>query len=246
MATFAETGLLADHLLQIIWEPLEQNAAKRKILKQFLINLDLCYIDNQAENDQVSSEDNIISSSFRFPWFVSRDDEEGLVDREWSEAIPPSHVQFSLIYRFFHRIPPATYERFCVRIQKHLAPQGYVRHDFRNIVYIAQDDVQVLIQKDAQPSVKIHLRCPAQHLLKLQPLMSAFYQDFEALCKELPGLVLDGYLLCPHCLLKKAEFPTRRATKLMEVRSKIGSVTCEGDRIPAALVYPFLLGKSLF
>ena len=172
------------------------------------------------------------------------DDEEGLVAREWPEVIPPLHVQFSLIYRFFHRVPPAIYERFCVRIQKLLATQGHVRHDFRNTVYIVQDNVQVLILKDTQPSVQIHLRCLVQHLSKLQPLLSALYQDFEELCAELPGLVLDGYLPCPHCLLKKAEFPTRRSTKLMKDQPNVGSVTCEGDSIPAALVYPSLLGET--
>ena len=241
VVTFTETGLLKDYLMQVIWEPLKLNATSRKILKHFLINLDLCYIDSRTENN--SSTDDIISSSLRFPWFVSRNDEDGLVDREWPEAIPPLNVQLSLIYRFFHRVPPAIYERFCVRIQKHLAAQGHVRHDFKNIVYVAQNDLKVFIQKDTQPSVQLHLRCPLQHLSKLQPLMAALYQDFEELCAELPGLVLDGYLPCSHCLLKKEEFPTRRSTEVMKLQPNIDSVMCEGDRIPAALVYPPLLGE---
>ena len=67
VATFTETGLLTDDFLQIIWEPLELNAATQRILKHFLINLELCYIDHQAENDEVSSENDIISPSLRFP-----------------------------------------------------------------------------------------------------------------------------------------------------------------------------------
>ena len=246
--TFAKTGLLTDHLLQNIWKPLKMNAATREALKHLLINLDLCYVDNSLKVNKVNS-------SLRFPWFVSRDDNEGMIDREWPEAIPALHVQFSLVYDFYHRVPPAIYERFCVRIQNHLTPYGHVRHDFRNTVYIAQDDVEVLIQKDAQPSVEknskpsvqIHLRCPAEHLLKLQPLLSALYHDFEELCAELPpSLDPNGYLQCPHCLLKKAKSPTQRSARMMTLYPTNEIVVCDDDeRIPAAFVYPLLLGNNL-
>ena len=312
--TFVETGLLTDNLLQNIWNPMKLNAATREALKHLLINLELCYIDNSLKVDRVSS-------SLRFPWFVRRDDEKGVIERKWPGVIPALNVQFSLIYRFFNRIPPAIYERFCVRIQKHFPAQGHLRHDFRNTVYIEQDDVEVLIQKDVQlsayadtkpsvpkdtkpsvqkdtkpsvqkdtqqedaqhedtnssverdvqpsvqentqkpvqknvqpsiqedeqPSVHIHVRCPAEHVLKVQPLMSVLYQDFEELCAELPpGLVLDGYLPCPHCLLKNSKVPIRRPTKMMTLKPSIETVVCaDGDRIPAALVYPTLLGSNL-
>ena len=237
VVTFTETGLLTDDLLQFIWQPLKLNAEKREVLKHLLIHLDLCYIDDSTEDDKANS-------SLRFPWFLSKYDEEGLVQRAWPETIPPLHVQFSLIYHFVHRVPPAIYERFCVRIQKHLIPHGHKRYDYTNTVYIAQDDVQVMILKNPQPSVQIHLRCSTEHLSKLQPLMLALYLDIEKLHLELPGWVLDRYLLCPHCLLKRVKFPKRRPTKVMTLRDSIEVVSCgDNERIPAALVYPSLLGN---
>ena len=259
LAAFHQTGILSKNLLKCIWESIGLDADRFDAMKHVLIQLELCYTEEdtctleKVQNLEMSETKS--STLLRFPWFVHRDDFGEGVKGRWPEALPPRKLQYSLVYNFFHRIPSTIYERFCVRLQNHLIPGGHFRYDCRNKVFVEQDDVQILIQRHTQqsePSVQIQLRSPITHLLKLQHLLLALYHDMDNLCSELPRLVVDAYLLCPHCFLKRADKATRRPiTQLVEnCPGEFDFVHCDpstldSEQLPAAMIFLTLLSEYL-
>lgn len=180
---------------------------------------------------------------------------DGILEEKWPKLQPSGSIQYTLVYNFYHnhRVPSTLFERVCVRIHKHLVPRGHLRCDWRNEVYIEQDKVQVVLQRrpsQSEPCMQIHLRSPISHLLKLKDLLLALYHDMENLCSELPGLVVDAYFLCPHCLMSRKEKPTRKSMKLLaEACSvKLDSVPCnpadiESEKIPTAMIFLTVLSN---
>ena len=257
LAAFHKTGILSKNLLKCIWESIGLDGDRFDAMKHVLIQLELCYTeeDTLKKVQDIEISETKSSTLLRFPWFVHRDDFEEGVKRRWPETLPPRKLQYTLVYNFFHRIPSTIYERFCVRLQNHLIPGGHFRYDCRNKVFVEQDDVQILIQRDTQqsePSVKIQFRSPITHLLKLQRLLLALYHDMDNLCSELPRLVVDAYLSCPHCVLKRAEKTTRRPiTQLVEsCPGEFDFVHCDpsvldSEQFPAAMIFLTLLSEYL-
>ena len=243
LIAFHQTGILSENLLKCIWNTIDTRMEHFETLKQMIIQLELCFIEEGKEN----------TSLLRFPWFVHREDSEGIVVKQWPESLPPGRLQYSLVYTFFHRIPSTMYERFCVRLQKHLTPGGNFRHDFKDMVFILQSDIQILIQRHtrkSEPSLQIHLRTAFSHLPKLQLVLLDLYKDMNNLCSELPRVLVDAYFLCPHCLLTKSLSPRKRPIKQLgdTCSRKVDTVLCDPGSVdsvqfPAALVYLELLRK---
>ena len=244
LTAFHQTGNLTEYLLKCIWNTIDPQMEHFETLKQMIIQLELCCIEEGKEKNP---------PLLRFPWFVHREDSEGIVAKQWPESLPPGRLQYSLVYTFFHRIPSTMYERFCVRLQNYLTPGGHFRQDFKDLVFILQSEVQILIQRDtrqSEPSLQIHLRTPFKHLPKLQLVLLDLYNDLNSLCFELPRVVVDAYFLCPHCLLtRSANLRKRPVKQLVEMCSKkVDTVPCDPGAVdsvqfPAALVFLQLLRK---
>ena len=168
----------------------------------------------------------------------------------WPEKLPLGALQYTLTYCFCHRIPSVIYERFCVRLQRHLQRGAHTRQDRRDAVYIEQDNVQILFQRhphEMEPYMQIHLRCSIKDLLQLQKLYLALHQDMDNLCNEYSGLYIDSYFLCPHCLLAGSVEPTKRPTTDIDQKVSVECVPCDpftpgSVQIPAALIFPRLCG----
>ena len=242
---FCQTGILSQKLLKCVWEPINLQEEDFDKLVQILRNLDLCY----PESEETKAKEN--RNVLRFPWFVQREDTEGILDKKWPELLPSGTIQYSLIYSFYHKIPVPLFERLCVRMHSHLVSGGHTRRDWRDSVHVEQDDVQILLQRrpePPEPSVEIHLRCTYSHMLKLKRLLFVLYHDLEAPCSELPGLVVNTYFLCPHCLLTREENPKRKHTKQLSESHPLDWMPCdpsdmESEKLPAAMIFLGLLGK---
>ena len=209
LTTFHQTGNLTENLLKCICNTIDPPMEHFETLKQMIIQFELCCIEEGKGNAPL----------LRFPWFVHQKDSEGFVAKQWPKDLPPGRLQYSLVYTFFHRVPSTMYERFCARLQKHLTPGGHFRQDFKDIVFISQSEVQILIQRDtrqSEPSLQIHLRTAFKHLPKLQLVILDLYKDLQNLCSELPRVVVDAYFLCPHCLLTKSPDPRKRPVKQLD------------------------------
>ena len=242
---FCQTGILSQKLLKCVWEPINLQEEDFDKLVQILRSLDLCY--PESEKTKVNGSHDIL----RFPWFVQREDIEGILDKRWPRLLPSGTIQYSLIYGFYHKIPVPLFERLCVRMHSHLVSGGHSRKDWRDSVYVQQDDVQILLERrpdSLEPSVQIHLRCAYSHMLKLKRLLFALYNDIEALCSELPGLVVNTYFLCPHCLLTRQEKPKRKHIKQLLESHPLDWLPCdpsdlESEKLPAAMIFLGLIGK---
>ena len=104
--------------------------------------------------------------------------------------------------------------------------------DRRDAVYIEQNTVQVLFQRHPQnlePCMQIHLRCSIENLLLLQKLCLSLHKEMDNLCKEYPGLYIDSYFLCPHCLLIGSTTPTKRPTTdiVLDHKTSLELVPCD-------------------
>ena len=237
---FIQTGILSPMLLKCIWKELELSQDMLfNTMVEMLTMLDLCYSDRQSPDCML-----------RLPWFV-QDKDMSTINDLWPGKPPPETLQYTFTYCFCHRIPGVIYERFCVRLQRHLQKGGYTRMDRKDAVYIEQNAVQVFLLRhpqDIEPYMQIHLRCTFENIFELQKLCVALHQDIDDLCIEYSGLYIDSYLLCPHCLSVGSEKPTKRPAACIDEKVPLDWVPCDpftpgSDKIPAALIFLRLLGQ---
>ena len=236
---FVQNGILNPVLLRCIWKKFEFTLEVFDTMVDILTMLDLCYRDEQ-------------SSELRLPWFVQNGDMDFLEDL-WPETLPPNILQYTFTYCFCHRIPGVIFERFCVRLQRHLQTGAYTRQDCKDAVYIEQNKVQIFFQRhpnESEPNMQIHMRSPIQNFLQLQKLCLVLHQDMDKLSSEYSGLYIDSYLLCPHCLLTQSMTPIKRPLSDLDAKDSLDWVPCDPStpgsvQIPAALVFLTLCGKSL-
>ena len=237
--SFTQTGILNPLLLRCIWNKFDFRQEIFDTMVEMLTMLDLCYKDGKSPENRL-----------RLPWFV-QDENMNFLEDLWPEKLPPSTLQYTLTYCFCHRIPGVIYERFCVRLQRHLQTGGHTRQDRRHAVYIEQNTVQILFQRhpvEFEPNMQIHLRCSIDNLLQLQKLCLALHKDMDNLCMEYSGLYIDCYLLCPHCLLTGSTNPTKRSATTVDEKVSLQWVPCDPStpgsvQIPAALIFLRLFGS---
>ena len=235
---FTQTGNLNPLLLRYIWKQFDFSEELFDTMVGMLTMLDLCYNDSES-----------LDSRLRLPWFVQDENMDFLKDL-WPEKLPSNALQYTLSYCFCHQIPGVIYERFCVRLQRHLQRGAHTRQDRRDAVYIEQDNVQILLWRhpyEVEPYMQIHLRCSIKNLLQLQKLCLALHKDMDNLCSEYSGLYIDSYFLCPHCLLVGSVEPTKRPTTDIDQKVSMECVPCDpftsgSVQIPAALIFPRLCG----
>ena len=236
---FTQTGNLNPLLLRCIWKQFDFSEEVFDTVVEMLTMLDLCYNDSESPD-----------SRLRLPWFVQDENMDFLKDL-WPEKIPSNTLQYSLSYCFCHRIPGVIYERFCVKLQRHLQRGAHIRQDRRDAVYIEQDNVQILLQRhphEVEPYMQINLRCSIKNLLQLQRQCLVLHQDMDNLCSEYSGLYIDSYFLCPHCLLAGSVEPTKRPTTDIDQKVSVECVPCDpftpgSVQIPAALIFLRLFGR---
>ena len=235
---FTQTGIFDPLLLRCIWKQFEFSQEVFDTMIEMLTMLDLCYRDEQSSD-----------SMLRLPWFIQETD-MSFLNNMWPEKLPQGALQYTLTYCFCHRIPGVIYERFCVRLQRHLQRGGHTRQDRRHAVYIEQDGVQILFQRHPfkfEPIMQIHLRCSIDNLLQLQKFCLTLHKDMDNLCSEYSGLYIDCYLPCPHCLLTGSTAPTKRSTTIVDEKVSLQWVPCDpstpgSTQIPAALIFLRLFG----
>ena len=242
VSRFVQTGIIHSDLLRCIWKPFHFSNQLFDTMIEILSMLELCYRSRENTN-----------SIMRLPWFIQNEDMSFLKDL-WPDKLPPCTLQYTLTYCFCHRIPGAIYERFCVRLQRHLQKGCYTRMDRKNAVYIEQNRVKLLFQRHPnkpQPFMEIHIRCFIEDILELKNLFLSVHQDISALCKEYPGLYIDSYFWCPHCLFTGSAKATKRPLNDINRKKSLDWVPCDpftpgSVQIPAAIIFLQLFGQYNF
>ena len=133
LKVFMQTGNLNSMLLRCFLEKFNFTPKTFDTMIELLVMFELCYKSTEPEE-----------TILRFPWFMQNGGGDFLAN-EWSKCPSPSSLQFSLHYCFCHRIPGMIYERFCVRLQHHLQRGGHTRKDWKNMVYIEQNQCFVMV-----------------------------------------------------------------------------------------------------
>ena len=244
LTRFTHIGILKPAMLKCLWKKFNFSEEIFNTMVEILAMLELCYIDDQGPECML-----------RLPWFV-QDEDVRFLKEMWPEKLPSNTLQYTLTYHFCHRIPGVIYERFCVRLQRHLQAGAHTREDSKNAVHIEQNSVQILVQRkngECEPCMQIHLRCSIENMLPMQKLCLALHQDMDNLCSEYSGLYIDSYLLCPHCLLTGSTKPTKRPITgiAADCNRSLELVPCDPStpgsiQIPAALIFLRLFGKFLY
>ncbi len=250
LRSFADSGILKRPLLKCLWAGMRFSEGLFLKMEELLRMLDLCYVFSDVSNPQ---EEILL----RFPWFLPPADEgyHQFIKQRWPGKMPENMLQYSIFYEFFHRIPSPIYERFCVRLHRHLIPHAYMRKDAKDQVYIEQEQVQLLLNKVATedtPMISMRFRCLINELTQFSVFLKSVLQDMTDLLDGHPGLVTDAYFLCPHCIKSDVAEPKKRPlSELYEMNSPRLSVTlCDPwdtispEKIPAAIVCLELLSKS--
>ncbi len=101
--------------------------------------------------------------------------------------------------------------------------------------------------------IKLTFRCPVRDLTEFGAILQKIYNEINALIREYPSIVTNAYFHCPHCILTGSATPIRRPLSILEEKPLEHQMTAPCDPyttgvtedIPAALIYPQLLGKYL-
>ena len=237
---FLDCGILSEPLLMCAWNK-NQNPGNYDLLPyiiELMQSLNLCFQMN-----------NVTTKSWLFPWFVRKESGEAFLRNEWPPIMKQSDIAAEFCYKFCHRLPLMLYEHLSVAIQKHVYP-GDIRHDWKDIIYIRSNGVQMKIQRfpyEEHPSIQISLRTRLSNIQAMYELCLRVNADLQGLLYTCPGVVYDSYLVCPHCLLTGAPHKKHWNLSLIENFARQDWMTCSatkpGTDIPSALVYFMTLGN---
>ena len=198
---------------------------------------------------------------YYFPWFTSNNTRDGH-DKEfslcWQEVLPSGSLELQCQFEFFQRIPLSLFEQLLVHIYSSLFP-GHVIETSSNAVHCIQNGVDVLISKERTNSEQdihsenlfIKMRSRRTYLIDLYRVFTKTVGSVVTLLEYCPCILLDQYVLCPHCLLMKRDRPTRIPVQNVTsdvnegLRLAMRRVQCHNTAVPAALHFPQLLGNYL-
>ena len=186
-----------------------------------------------------------------FPWFV-RNAVGGELEQIWPEQVPPHIIPLKCNFTFEYSVPTSLFEQFSVQLQGLLA-KGHRRKNWRNIIYVKQDAVQLLVRhiRDSDrntASLVIESRAKSENVYQMYKLCVSVVRTIQILRKVFPGILYNEEYVCPHCILTNPEAPYTIPVDeaLQDNPGETKLVYCKKDEnteVPAALHYPKLLGN---
>ena len=253
--SFMETGMATQNLLRCLWQNVADTDEIFNVTLRILKLFSLCYetdpsfLDATSEKVQEHTKEKVIY----FPWFVCNEVGPEL-ERLWPQQVPPNIIPLKCSFTFEYLIPASLFEQFSVQLQSLLA-KGHHRKDWKNMIYVKQDAVQLLIRhiRDSdrgKASLVIELRAKSENTYQMCKLCVSVAKTIQSLRKVFPGILYSEEYVCPHCILTNAEAP--HTIPLDEAVQDDPGVTrlvyCKKDEnteVPAALYYPKLLGNDV-
>ena len=253
---FRETGMATQNLLKCLWQDFADTDEIYKvalcILKLFRLcyetNLDLLEIPEICDQVPVQNDEKI----FYFPCFV-QDAVDTKLDQLWPEKVPLNYIPIRCTFTFEYSIPTSLFEQFSVQLQSLLA-EGHRRKDWKNIIYVKQDAVQLLVRRiddkvKNMASIAVETRSKLENAGQMYKLCMSVVKTIQALRKIFPGILYNEAYVCPHCILSGTTSPKTMPldSALQVVPHGTKQVYCKKDdsmEVPAALHYPKLLGTN--
>ena len=254
---FRDTGMATQNLLRCLWHNVADTSEIFDVALRILKLFRLCY---ETDNDLLESptiRDHVWVQSnekvIYFPWFV-RSAVGNELENFWSQQVLPHIIPLKCNFTFEYSTPTSLFEQFSVQLQSLLA-KGHHRKDWKNMIYVKQDAVQLLVRriKDSDrntASLVIELRAKLENAYKMYKLCVSVVKTIQILIKVFPGILYNEEYICPHCMLTNAEVPHTIPVDeaLQDDPGGTKLVYCKKDEnteVPAALYYPKLLGNDV-
>ena len=229
-------GIMPRELLKCLWKHKELDGRVFDAMIHLFVHLDLCYPLRTDEDGQVAS--------LRFPWFLK----DGVPDTALVQQIlfgPPAVtcLRFSLEYEFLSICPPPLYEKFAVRLHRHVHDKKS-RIDWKDGVYANINLSRLVVHRVIRgKETVISLTVEGEDICDLWTVLTALDKEMKSVMSEWPGVKWENWLLCPHCLQygisRPGRFPGRQISEPFP--RTCPEMTCERDatmKVPSCLVYP--------
>ena len=255
--TFRETGMATQNLLRCIWQNVADTDEIFNVALRILKLFHLCYETDSSLFEASASHEKVQEHSkervIYFPWFVCNATGPEL-EQLWPQQVPPNIIPIKCNFTFEYSVPTSLFEQFSVQLQSLLA-KGHHRKDWRNMIYVKQDAVQLLVRhvRDTDrstASLVIELRAKSENAYQMYKLCMSVVKTIQILRKKFPGILYNEEYVCPHCILTNAETPYTIPVDeaLQDYPDGTKLVYCKKDgntEVPAALHYPKLLGNNI-
>ena len=252
--TFRETGLASQKLLKCLWKDTadtdEIYSLAVCVLKLFSIcyeaDINFCAESTMKDQPVAHNKQRILL----FPWFVRSAIDFSTLEEIWPHQIPPQHIPLKCNFVFEYSIPKSLFEQFSVQLQNLLA-KCHHRKDWKGTIYIKEGAVQLLVRQTRDrinntASITVEMRSKLENANQMYKLCVSVAKTIQVLRKTFPGILYNEVYVCPHCILTDAdtEHTLLLDDALYEHPGETTQTDCKEDKIPAALHYPRLLGKS--
>ncbi|XP_013378813.1 malignant fibrous histiocytoma-amplified sequence 1 homolog [Lingula anatina] len=243
MDDYTLRGIVSRNLLKNLWKTFNLNHFDIDTMTELLKSLELCY---EVPCKSIMSKD----SAYHFPCLLTEGKPEHL-STKWPHEISHEKHQLSLRFQFHHGCPCGVYEKFSVRLHRHLGLFKLRRVDWKDGLYAELGANSILVlrqQRGRECTITISVR--GKKIPQLwEHLLNAHNDLLKIQTRDWPGLHFTKHLICPHCerlcLPNPSVFPgeildLERPSN--ETRGFYSTVPCDNavpDRcIPASMVIP--------
>ena len=231
-----EQGIMSRDLLECLWKQKKLDEEVFNAMIHLFVHLDFCYPLSTDQEGQVTS--------LRFPWFLTEAaPEDASVQRILFGPPALECHRLTLEYEFLTICPPAMYEKFAVRTHRHIDDTNS-RVDWKDGVYATVNQSCVVVHRINRPlETVISVTVEGSDVVDLWEVLKKLDKEMKIVMTEWPGMKVETWLVCPHCLQygvrKPCKFPGKQLKKLCPQKSPY--MTCKSDKsakVPSCLVYP--------
>lgn len=235
MEEFLMRGMMPVELLQFCLHQFRLSVDALDTFVSLMLKFDLCY-----EVPKTLGCTKLIWAQkvLHFPWFLSEDTPSNL-ETLWPGKTPPHMVELRMIVQFQHKGPPNFFEKFSVRLQKHI----YDRVDWKDGIFARKNRSKMLVTREKSDEFfNVTLAVRGSDLQELWSLVLEPRRDMVAILTEWPCARVEFFSVCPHCIIAGIDPPAVFPGDVFEARCPRGvyHFQCpkdEEDSIPACFIY---------
>ena len=231
-----QQGIMSRDLLECLWKHKELDAEVFNAMIHLFVHLDFCYPLSTDQEGQVTS--------LRFPWFLTEAaPEDANVQRILFGPPAVECHRLTVEYEFRTICPPPLYEKLAVRTHRHIDDTNS-RVDWKDGMYATVNQSCVVLHRMNRPlEIVISVTVEGSDVVDLWEVLTKLHEEMKSVMREWPGMKMETWLVCPHCLQYGVREPCKYPGKQLEKEcpEKCPYMTCKSDKsakVPSCLVYP--------
>ncbi|KAK3732553.1 hypothetical protein QZH41_017848, partial [Actinostola sp. cb2023] len=233
-------GIMSVELLKGMLDHLKLNDKLIDAIVQLLIHFGLCFKEEVRYNR---------ITKLHFPWFLS---ESAPPDASSMLMQPPESNcwRFILEYNFPLGSPRALFETASVHIHRVVHDEMSIKH-WKDGVHARLQHSKILLHRSETCGTEtISFHVEGKDINELWKILTQLHTLFSNLLDCWPGVLLEMWLVCPHCTRNDVKNPYRFKGENVEkcCPENEDHVTCPNDErggsIPVNLIYPMQASAS--